>query len=849
MFTHYTKSASMKMIPLQEIVVRYVWALFGTKLRSESLDLPIPHLRDEFFDALDKEFDHLSASPDHSDFLNPSRVAVLSTLVFEQIQTLMQLTLLREPQPTSTPEDLFINFFKGIVKRIFELIDIPTSSSDIDELAARIVDIFRPLTHSSFFTISHSGFRAIYDMLQQCEKGRLLLPVDAIFHHARIAFVEQADVPKVYVLSHRGEWLFSDFLTVLQQLSKDDFGMNDLTFLNKPCFSSAMNEIAEICKRILNKSDSHQSPPPPPQLEESPPSSLVFSEASFRWTSVHDEFTIRSTQEPTLSSHDSDMEENTHSEHTHLSTQISSPPSHENDKIDIDIESSVSPTEQRRNSCLRILTWIQIIRSKRTDTGETDWDQDTLLETLPGWSRDEVTRDHFDHTIFDSVDQYDIVRLLAECNAIFVQTGNLNHLTLTPQYLTKLTLFILSETGFFGDMSVNHLRILLYAATNQREIVSTVFPLLQNAFRRTNENACDSLLWVIVKELQMNGLDSVLLASWADADWIAFFSHRWISLNSLRLFLAIMIDIIWFSVPNRKSHSASNLALTQLFSVSNNILSRSNTLITLFSKSDILGHFEPHCICAISLCFVAYNEPLPSSIHDSLVHFYLTDPHFSTIPILRLLSTSNKMDRFLSSFPTDIVIEKEFSRILFIFDNHCSLDIYLLCNLFGRDNFLMFLRPFLLRALFGEANQQLVEHATEMTRFKCDQAWFKLLMLVMEAEIWFMEGSVSHLKQEARFHQTCREVLPDFVSPIPARRNAALVLLSKVCELADCGMMIDLCRFGVVECVIAGVEASSSLEEYEMGISILGSILRTLTFSESIDTMASFDFSPLLDQF
>ncbi|KAK2959984.1 hypothetical protein BLNAU_5181 [Blattamonas nauphoetae] len=111
------------------------------------------------------------------------------------------------------------------------------------------------------------------------------------------------------------------------------------------------------------------------------------------------------------------------------------------------------------------------------------------------------------------------------------------------------------------------------------------------------------------------------------------------------------------------------------------------------------------------------------------------------------------------------------------------------------------------------------------------------------------EGSVSRLVQEARFHQTCREVLPDLVSPIPARRNAALVLLSKVFERANCGMVVDMCRFGVVECVIAGVEASSSLEEYEMGISILGSILRTLSLSRSIDTMTSFDFSPLLDQF
>ncbi|KAK2955323.1 hypothetical protein BLNAU_9714 [Blattamonas nauphoetae] len=50
-------------------------------------------------------------------------------------------------------------------------------------------------------------------------------------------------------------------------------------------------------------------------------------------------------------------------------------------------------------------------------------------------------------------------------------------------------------------------------------------------------------------------------------------------------------------------------------------------------------------------------------------------------------------------------------------------------------------------------------------------------------------------------------------SPIPANRNAALVLLSKVCELATFGMVVDLCRFGVVECVIMGVEATLILPD------------------------------------
>ncbi|KAK2955321.1 hypothetical protein BLNAU_9712 [Blattamonas nauphoetae] len=126
-------------------------------------------------------------------------------------------------------------------------------------------------------------------------------------------------------------------------------------------------------------------------------------------------------------------------------------------------------------------------QSQRTDTGETDWNQTPSFDSDEVDPTEGVTRDHFDHTIFDLVDQLKILLLLNECNAIFEQTGNLNHLTLTPQYLTKLSLFILSETGAFGEYAVVHLNVLLSAVVDPHEIISTVFPLLRNAFHRTRE--------------------------------------------------------------------------------------------------------------------------------------------------------------------------------------------------------------------------------------------------------------------------------------------------------------------------------------------------------------------------
>ncbi|KAK2959985.1 hypothetical protein BLNAU_5182 [Blattamonas nauphoetae] len=537
-------------------------------------------------------------------------------------------------------------------------------------------------------------------MLQQSENGRLLVSNSESFRDLGDVIDEQRSKFTETIEAHRREWLFSDFLTVLQQLSEENSNMNHLTFLNKPCFSSALNEITEVCQSILNNTDTPPSPPSPLN-DQDPPSSLVFNEASLRWTSVHDEFTIRSTQNPTLSSHFTAMDTSTESEDTHLSTQISDLPSPENDQVDIDLESPISPAEQRKKSCLRILTLIHDIRSRPTDPSETDWDITPFIEQSPTLETKEVTRAHFDHTIFDSVDQYDIVRLLDESNAIFRETGNLSHLSLTQEYFTKLTHFILSETGDFGELAADHLWILLEVVPNQREIWSTVFPLLRNTFHRTNENACYSLLWIIVKELEMTELDSVLLASWTDADWIVFFSHRWIRLDSVRLFLGLMIAVLRATIRYRQSPSTSNLSLARLFSVNNNVIARSETLMSLFSQSGYLHRFKSHSICAVSLCFAAHNEPLPSSIHDAIIHLYDTGNTPTIIPRLLtvLLPFKHEIVRFLSSFPAEFVIEKELSRMLVLFDEKSWKELILLCGCFAPENLFIFLHPFILRGL------------------------------------------------------------------------------------------------------------------------------------------------------
>ncbi|KAK2961964.1 hypothetical protein BLNAU_3020 [Blattamonas nauphoetae] len=364
-----------------------------------------------------------------------------------------------------------------------------------------------------------------------------------------------------------------------------------------------------------------------------------------------------------------------------------------------------------------------------------------------------------------------------------------------------------------------------------------------------------------------------------------------------------------------------------------------------------MDQFKHNIICAIVLCFAAHNEPLPYSIHDAIIHLNSTNLRHSLIPHLLsiLVPSKHEIIRFLSSFPADVVIEKELSIMFLLFDENSGRELITLLDLFARCEFLAFLHPFILRGLgsallhyqmkgvpashlqasnfilldrflsasfentiqlfllfpsaqivdfsltilhyldqavlfevfneherspslalittlashslhtasvaslhrwflvlhqlhlnpnrttddfqsvFGEVNQYLWSLHDKWNVADLGDESIELFLMSVHTELCFDENDFSILNNGTERKRICRDVPPALVSPIPARRNAALVLLSKVCERANCGMVVDMCRFGVVECVIAGVDVSSSLEEYEMGISILGSILRTLT--------------------
>ncbi|KAK2963542.1 hypothetical protein BLNAU_1585 [Blattamonas nauphoetae] len=645
--------------------------------------------------------------------------------------------------------------------------------------------------------------------------------------------------------------------------------------------------------------------------------------------------------------------------------------------IDEDIlsESSILHEEPRRKGSLRVLNLIHEIRSRRIETGDTDWDPTPFIDSGEFDESERVPRDHFDDTIFDLVDQYDIIQHLDKLTSVFVQTGNLNHLTLTPVYLTKLTHFILSETGSFGDTAATHLSLLLSVVPDPSEIVSTVYPLLRNAFHRSNENACSSLLIVVIRELEMKRMHSAILACWTDADWVALFTFRWIRLQSLRHFLGNMLFIITHTHQNRQSPSISSLSLVRLFSTSNNIVPRSERLVRLFTTPEVLDHVADNIISGIVLCHAAQDERLPSSVHDALVHLHITDPSFSTLPLLIIFHPAkSEIGRFLSSFPADVVIEKELSRMLLMFDDQIVEELCIVYDVLACTEPLTFLHPFILRglgsvllqlqssaistemsdileliswngyltpalhesidlfilypsdqivefsiallldlsekspfstndpkekqaplkllttlashsvhtasatslnrwfntfhrlflnpsdnsdelppfafeSLFGEANDEFTNFPRNLNYSVLDRLSFELFKRSLQTAIWSIEDLSSFDERKAGWSNSCRGVLTDLVSPIPALRNVDLVLLTKVCVPANRDEILELCRFGVVECVMRAVEASPSLEEYEMGVSILGSIFRTLSFSRSIDEMTSFDFSTPLEHF
>ncbi|KAK2963402.1 hypothetical protein BLNAU_1443 [Blattamonas nauphoetae] len=208
----------------QKIVVLYVWTLFGAVLRSESSPMVMPFWMDACYETLDEN----------------SRISVLSTVFYDWIMKLIQTKLLTEPQHTPTPEDLYIEFITGILGHFFERTNITCSSSEMNDLVAQILDVCRPLTHSSFFATiweessSYSTYQDVCQVLLHNEQVFLHQSEYTITEYTQDVFWKQRDIAIDYIKAHRSEWLFSDFLTVLQQLSKGNSNTHEGSATRSP---------------------------------------------------------------------------------------------------------------------------------------------------------------------------------------------------------------------------------------------------------------------------------------------------------------------------------------------------------------------------------------------------------------------------------------------------------------------------------------------------------------------------------------------------------------------------------------------------------------------------------------
>ncbi|KAK2963571.1 hypothetical protein BLNAU_1614 [Blattamonas nauphoetae] len=156
------------------------------------------------------------------------------------------------------------------------------------------------------------------------------------------------------------------------------------------------------------------------------------------------------------------------------------------------------------------------------------------------------------------------------------------------------------------------------------------------------------------------------------------------------------------------------------------------------------------------------------------------------------------------------------------------------------------LPPFIFIALFEADETECLSHLLD------DQPPKKIIRMNTVFEVSQLTRSLYLHDSSVAFsgnEEILRIIRRRLLSSIPAFRSTAFVILSKLCTPDNVDMVLVLCRLGVVECVMKAVERSRSLDECEMGVSILGSLLRTLAFSQLMHTMVDFDFSTPFDSF
>ncbi|KAK2955475.1 hypothetical protein BLNAU_9522 [Blattamonas nauphoetae] len=85
-------------------------------------------------------------------------------------------------------------------------------------------------------------------------------------------------------------------------------------------------------------------------------------------------------------------------------------------------------------------------------------------------------------------------------------------------------------------------------------------------------------------------------------------------------------------------------------------------------------------------------------------------------------------------------------------------------------------------------------------------------------------------------------------SPVPAEVSVNLEFVKRLVSLGSVESVMQMVRFGMLDCVIRGVSESSFLEDYENGICVIGIVLRSICGFGKKQAIVDHDFSHLLSR-
>ncbi|KAK2946857.1 hypothetical protein BLNAU_18236 [Blattamonas nauphoetae] len=420
-------------------------------------------------------------------------------------------------------------------------------------------------------------------------------------------------------------------------------------------------------------------------------------------------------------------------------------------------DSALTPTDRRRKACLQLLELIHDIRSKRTDTGETDWDPTSVNEESQIFTTDNGKREHFDDTIFDSIDTLSIITRLNECKRFFEQTGNWDHLTLTPLYITKLTHTLLSDDRVLSESAHIHLVHLMKTGPDISLIVSTVFRILRRSQSDMNDEAWSCWLTVLCLSNDY-GLWSSLSHDWTDADWMAVFSHRWMIQIHLPLAVTRLIRLLERFHENSPFSVRRSSSLVRAFNKSNNFVTglvhRIQSDQRQFSADERWTLFS-----AALLCCAAEDKPIPRCIVNKVsefvgsMEFEFSDFMKSFSPYVKILD--ERKPRFASSLPLPLLCERLVREVLTrknVALIQCLPQLFV-CS--DSATFIGFLHPFIIRG-FGSV---LLQHADSEFQSVVFRIFLFMLPNVTDWESFFAALSVYRLVPSSQIVETASAFL------------------------------------------------------------------------------------------